>query len=206
MGEREERARARETREGCLLLARSFFLVPTESKRLLRRLAEPTLPNELIGLHGGQTNGSRLPIYLPRAPLFSRRTRFLPWKRFSPGLSRPVEVKDVYVHWVLRLILRWNPLGNWVISTFSGQKPCTRIISSILHSFLRPSNKLYEITPKERFLWEPEKINFKSFQLNKTKFYTWRFYLCFNSCEICYYIHLITSIALKKCKKDCNMA
>ena len=23
------------------------------------------------------------------------------------------------------LTLRWNPLGNWVISTFSGQKPCT---------------------------------------------------------------------------------
>ena len=30
--------RARETREGCLLLARPFFLVPTTSKRLLRRL------------------------------------------------------------------------------------------------------------------------------------------------------------------------
>ena len=24
-------------------------------------------------------------------------------------------------------------------------------------------NKLYEITPKERFLWEPKKTNFKSF-------------------------------------------
>ena len=109
---------------------------------------------------------------------------FLPRKRFRPGLSRPGEVKDVYVHWVLRLILRWDPLGNWAISTFSGQNPCTRVISSILHSFLRLSNKLYEITPKERFLWEPEKIYFKSFQLNKTKFYTWLFYLCFNSCEI----------------------
>ena len=31
--------------------------------------------------------------------------------------------------------LRWNPLGNWVILIFSGQKPCTRITSSILHSF-----------------------------------------------------------------------
>ena len=24
-------------------------------------------------------------------------------------------------------ILRWNPSGNWVFSTLSGQKPCTRI-------------------------------------------------------------------------------
>ena len=55
-----------------------FFLVPTTSKRLLRGLAEPTLLNELIGLHDGQTKTSRLPIYLPGAPLFSRRTRFLP--------------------------------------------------------------------------------------------------------------------------------
>ena len=31
--------RARETHEGCLLLARPFFLLPTTSKRLLRRLA-----------------------------------------------------------------------------------------------------------------------------------------------------------------------
>ena len=95
---------------------------------------------------------------------------FLPRKRFRPGLSRPGEVKDVYVHWVLRLILRWDPLGNWAISTFSGQNPCTRVISSILHSFLRLSNKLYEITPKERFLWEPEKIYFKSFQFTHDYF------------------------------------
>ena len=27
-----------------------------------------------------------------------------------------------------------NPLGNWVILIFSGQKPCARIISSIMHS------------------------------------------------------------------------
>ena len=26
------------------------------------------------------------------------------------------------------------------------------------------------------------------------------------NCLCCYYIHLITSIALKKCKKDCDMA
>ena len=32
-------------------------------------------------------------------------------------------------------LLSWNPLGNWVILIFSGRKPCTRIISSILHSF-----------------------------------------------------------------------
>ena len=33
------------------------------------------------------------------------------------------------------LYLRWNPLGNWVVLIFSRQKPCTRIISSILHFF-----------------------------------------------------------------------
>ena len=39
---KRERARARETREGCplvCLLARPCFLVPTASKRLLRRLS-----------------------------------------------------------------------------------------------------------------------------------------------------------------------
>ena len=33
------------------------------------------------------------------------------------------------------LYLKWNSSGNWVVLIFSGQKPCTRIISSILHSF-----------------------------------------------------------------------
>jgi len=32
--------------------------------------------------------------------------------------------------------LRWNLIGNKAISIFSGQKPCTRIILSILQSFL----------------------------------------------------------------------
>ena len=36
----------------------------------------------------------------------------------------------------ITLQLRWNPRGNWVIFIFSGQKPCPRIIQSILHSFL----------------------------------------------------------------------
>ena len=30
-------------------------------------------------------------------------------------------------------------------------------------------NTLYETTPKKRFLWEPEKTNFKSFQFHETK-------------------------------------
>ena len=39
-GERENgRARGRHARGACLLLARPFFLVPTNCKRLLRRLA-----------------------------------------------------------------------------------------------------------------------------------------------------------------------
>jgi len=32
--------------------------------------------------------------------------------------------------------LRQNPLGNWVILIFSGQKSCTRIIYRVSHSFL----------------------------------------------------------------------
>ena len=41
-------------------------------------------------------------------------------------------------------------------------------------------NKLYQITPKKRFLWEPEKkIHFKSFKFHDMKFYAWWFYLCF---------------------------
>ena len=118
------------------------------------------------------------------------------------------------------IILKWK-LGNWVILFFSGQKPCFRIISSILHPFLTLSEgyksyKLYEITPNKRFLWEPEKTNFKSFKFHKMKSYAWWFYLCFpNSCEIwnlfsrvsirnClwrYYRWLIMYIALEKCTK-----
>ena len=46
-------------------------------------------------------------------------------------------------------------------------------------------NKLYEITPKKRFLCEPKKTNFKSFKFHETKSHAWWFYLCFlNSCEI----------------------
>ena len=41
-------------------------------------------------------------------------------------------------------------------------------------------NKLHEITPKKRFLWEPRKQTSKA-----SKSCAWRFYLCFlNSCEI----------------------
>ena len=118
------------------------------------------------------------------------------------------------------IILKWK-LGNWVILFFSGQKPCFRIISSILHPFLTlfegyKSYKLYEITPKKRFSWEPEKRNFKSFKFHKMKSYAWQFFLSFlKSCEIwnlffrvsisnClwrYYRWLIISIALEKCTK-----
>ena len=44
------------------------------------------------------------------------------------------------------IILRQNllrlKLGNWVILIFSGQKPCCRIFSAILHSFLHFSKAL----------------------------------------------------------------
>ena len=58
--------------------------------------------------------------------------------------------------------LRRNPSGNWVISIFSGQKPCTRITSTISHSFLHffkgyRCNKLSVITPKNISLESPRK-------------------------------------------------
>ena len=37
------------------------------------------------------------------------------------------------------------------------------------------SNKLYEITPTKRLLWELEKTNFKSFKFHKIKSYACRF-------------------------------
>ena len=69
----------------------------------------------------------------------------------------------------------------------------------IVHSFLHFSkainkcHKLYEITPKNRLLWEPKKTNFKSVKFHKMKSYSWRFYLCF--------LNSLKFIALEKCKK-----
>ena len=40
-------------------------------------------------------------------------------------------------------------------------------------------NKSYEITLKKKFLWEPEKTNFKSFKFHEIRSYEWRFFLCF---------------------------
>ena len=86
-------------------------------------------------------------------------------------------------------ISRRNPLGNWVILIFSVQKPCTRIISIILHFFFLTlfegykCNKLYsEITPNKGFLLEStEKTNFKSFKKKKKKMQSnaWWFHPCF---------------------------
>ena len=58
-------------------------------------------------------------------------------KRTSP---RSVVAKKMYeqissVHGSGFLTVRWNPMGNWAISTVSGQMPCTRIVVSILQSF-----------------------------------------------------------------------
>ena len=72
--------------------------------------------------------------------------------------------------------LRWNPLGNWVILIFNGQKPSTRKNFTHIASFFTlykgySCNKLYEITLKKRFLWEPEKKNhFKSFKFHNMDF------------------------------------
>ena len=85
---------------------------------------------------------------------------------------------------------------------FSG--PCTRIISSILHSFLhflRAINVIsymkYSVTAKKRFLWELKKTNFKSFKFHKMKSYAWWFYPCFlNSCEIW---NLFSKVSIRNC-------
>ena len=65
---------------------------------------------------------------------------------------------------------RLRKLSNF---NFSRQTPCTRIIISIiLHSFLHllraiKCNKLDEITPKKRLLWDPEETNFKNFKFHQ---------------------------------------
>ena len=78
-------------------------------------------------------------------------------------------------------------------------------------------NRLCEITPKERFLREPVKTNFKLIQTSQNEIFYLRF---LSSCEIwnlfswaplrnclwCYYRWLITSIALEKCKRECDIA
>ena len=79
---------------------------------------------------------------------------------------------------------------------FSGQKPCTRIISNILHSFFTlfegykcNTCKLYETTPKKRFFLEPKKTNFKHFKFYKMKPYTHDDFTCVFSIEI--YFHML---------------
>ena len=91
-----------------------------------------------------------------------RRTKeLLSLKVFCILLQIP-DVNSALIH----TRLKRNPLENWVILFFSGQKPCTRITSSIF--IIAPfftlfkgykSNKLYETTPTKRFLWELEKTS-----------------------------------------------
>ena len=47
--------------------------------------------------------------------------------------------------------LRRDPSGNWVISFFGGQKPCTRIFKTISHSFLHFSRAIHVIYLFNRF-------------------------------------------------------
>ena len=122
-------------------------------------------------------------------------------------------------------ILTRNSPGNWVILTFSGQKPWTRI--RISHSFsiiqgLKMSLVICSNT-EENFWWEPEKMNVKFHNITS---YTWNFdnfssvYTIMVKFDIyyfsltpmknflwCYYWWLITatSLALGKCKRECNI-
>ena len=74
------------------------------------------------------------------------------------------------------LYLKWNSLGNWVVLIFSGQKPCTRIISSILHSFSHFSRAINVIVSciiklrrKDSLCWSPRKrkTNYKASHFTK---------------------------------------
>ena len=64
-------------------------------------------------------------------------------------------------------ISRRNPPENWAILIFSGQKSCTRIIYSILHSSFLPFLKAIDV-----LRWKPEKI--------KIKFHKMTSWLCMN--------------------------
>ena len=79
-------------------------------------------------------------------------------------------------------------LGNWVIWISSGQKPCTRIISSTLLFEGYKCSKFYEITPRKRFLWKPKKTNLellKASNISQNEILRMTIYLCFlRSCKV----------------------
>ena len=67
----------------------------------------------------------------------------------------------------ISLKLRTEFIGNWATLIFSLQKPCTRIISHMLHSFLHFSKAIDVISyPKKRIPWEFEKIDFQKLQIS----------------------------------------
>ena len=76
-------------------------------------------------------------------------------------------------------------VGSRVILVFSGTKTLHQSNFNPIVLFLTliegyKCNKLYEVTPKKRFLLEPisyEKTIFKSLKFHKMKFYLKRFYL-----------------------------
>jgi len=53
-------------------------------------------------------------------------------------MQHSVRESNVFLNWIYQKteILRQNPLGDRVISVFSGQKFCTRKILRVLPSFL----------------------------------------------------------------------
>ena len=74
----------------------------------------------------------------------------------------------------LRFTFKQNPGGNWVISIFSGQKPCTRIMWRVLRSFSRFSRAKDVISQicnntKENFWSESAKMNVKFIVKNTGK-------------------------------------
>ena len=68
-----------------------------------------------------------------------QRKRY-PWCWDTLNLNKRKLASEVHKFhlepFVAHKVLRRNPSRNWLILIFSGEKPCTRIIQNILHSFI----------------------------------------------------------------------
>ena len=116
----------------------------------------------------------RVTFYFPKSGYcFLLINRF---KRFHDWYEINLLLED---NWI-SLYLRWNPSGNWVVLIFSGQTPCTWIISSILlffSHFSRAINVIIscikELRRRGSLYWIPRKrkTNFKSLTFCKMKSY-----------------------------------
>ena len=144
-----------------------------------------------------------------------QRKRY-PWCWDTLNLNKRKPASEVHKFhlepFVAHKVLRRNPSRNWLILIFSGEKPCTRIIQNILHSFIHFSRAKDVIShPKlneRKFLMGAGEHECQISQNYILHMKFSEFYLRFhNSCEIwhsfsqtpmrnflwCYYRRLITS-------------